>query len=406
MLLATHASALEPPAACSSAKRKASSKSAGAGLLCVSKAAVAGTPVDAACTQKAEESLAAAFSKADAKGGCLSEGDGSAFAAQLVQCVADVRAQLGVPGQPSASACTAAKLKAAAKRFSSKGKCHSAAAAKFLPVDAACLRKADDRFTASFAKAEEGADCLTTGDAAATGVIVDACLEEQDARLCADASGRACGALSTALSPQQSPEYYVDQANIYFDTLDTRFDPDIVPNYSPLTARWELPPWLYLTGYGRNHMISTTRYALAADPSTVPVRDCRYFPVQPFARCVVSFEYGQGSCPIYEEFTFNDQGQMTFVEAWSDLPGYLPGDAIGDRWAEAPTFHRLSTKVPGLGNASGLIDLDASWMNRAAAEDAEVADFVRRANDWYTTWNEALAEQGPDYFARGCGWMP
>ena len=153
-------------------------------------------------------------------------------------------------------------------------------------------------------------------------------------------------------------------------------------------------------------MITTTRFALASDPSTVPVRDCRFFPVQPFARCVVSFEYAHGSCPIYEEFTFNDQGQMTFIEAWSDLPAFLPGDAVSDRWAEDPGFHRLSTKVPGLGNASGLIDLEASWMNRAATADTEVADFVRRANDWYTTWNEALAEQGPDYFARGCGWMP
>jgi hypothetical protein len=58
-------------------------------------------------------------------------------------------------------------------------------------------------------------------------------------------------ALATALRPQQPPGYYVDQANKYFDTLDTSADPASVPNYSLLVARWELPPWLWLTGYGR-----------------------------------------------------------------------------------------------------------------------------------------------------------
>ena len=74
-------------------------------------------------------------------------------------------------------------------------------------------------------------------------------------------------------------------------------------------------------------MIVTTNAALALDPSTVPVRDCRAFSVQPFARCYVTFEYAEGSCPIYEEFVFNDQGEMTFIEAcraWKAVHGSLP----------------------------------------------------------------------------------
>ncbi|MFM7736264.1 MAG: hypothetical protein ACKPBU_09855, partial [Alphaproteobacteria bacterium] len=35
--------------------------------------------------------------------------------------------------------------------------------------------------------------------------------------------------LSTALSPTRSAAYYVEQANVYFDGLDLRADPAIVP---------------------------------------------------------------------------------------------------------------------------------------------------------------------------------
>lgn len=215
---------------------------------------------------------------------------------------------------------------------------------------------------------------------------------------------RSPDALATGLTPLQSPEYYVDQAHKYFDTLDTSADPDSSPTYSTLVARWELPPWLWLTGYARDNMILTTQLAVDLTPSTVPTRDCRAFPVQPFARCYVTFEYEEGPCPIYEEFVFNDQGEMTFIEAWSDQPGLLPTSDPNDRWAERPEVQRLSTKVPGLGNETGLIDLDSEGMQRAAEEDPEVADFVRRARDFWPTWRQAAMDARPDYFARGCGW--
>lgn len=216
--------------------------------------------------------------------------------------------------------------------------------------------------------------------------------------------GRSTDALATALTPKFPPEYYVDQAHKYFDTLDTSADADSAPSYSQLVARWELPPWLWLTGFGRENMVITTDLAVSLDPSTVPTRDCRAFSVQPFARCYVVFEYEEGPCPIYEEFVFNDQGEMTFIEAWSDQPGLLPMADPSDRWAEGSDVHRLSTKIPGLGNETGLIDLDSEAMRQAADDDPEVADFVRRANDFWGTYLEANQEAGPDYYARGCGW--
>ncbi len=212
------------------------------------------------------------------------------------------------------------------------------------------------------------------------------------------------GAPSTVLAPTQAPEYYVEQGRRYFDTFDTSADRASIPNYAPEVARWEWPPWLKLTGYGRDLILATDPAALQHDPSTVPVRDCRAFPVQPFARCHVSFQYAQGACPIYEEFTFNDAGEITFIEAWSDRAGFLPTGDPMDRWAEGPRVHRLSTRVPGLGHGSGRVDLDAASTTAAAAADPEIADFVARAREFWRYWFEEYGAAGDTLYARGCGW--
>jgi hypothetical protein len=216
------------------------------------------------------------------------------------------------------------------------------------------------------------------------------------------------GATSRCLTATRAPEYYVDEALKYFDTLDIDADRERIPAYSDLVARWEWPPWLLLTAYERQVMLDTAEILRVGDPSTVPTRDCRFFAVQPFARCYVSFQYEEGACPIYEEFTFNDQGETTFIEAWSDLPGLNATPDAEDRWAEgaegAAGVHRLSTRVPGLGNATGRIDLDSPWMADAAVSDPELADFVFRARDMWEAWFDLLGASDDDFFAQGCGW--
>ena len=241
---------------------------------------------------------------------------------------------------------------------------------------------------------DDGSNHATPADAAADDTTV------ADAAPLAD---RGPGALSTA-TPATMPEaWYVEQAEIYFDTLDTRADPEIVPEYSDLVARWEWPPWLLLTGYGRDNMVILTRAALRLDASTVPERDCRFFPTQPFARCYVEFEYAEGRCPIYEEFTYSDTGEMTFIEAWSDLPGLLPFADPADRWGEA-TVNRLSTRVPGLGTPTGLIDPTSPEMRAAAESDPDVADLIRRTDNFGAAWAEAFANAPDNLYAVGCGW--
>ena len=209
-----------------------------------------------------------------------------------------------------------------------------------------------------------------------------------------------CGtpaAKSRCLEPQQAPEYYVEQSLKYFDTLATFVNPLSVPNYSTLVARWEWPPWLLLTGFGKTNMI-VTDLMLKLWPTGYVERDCRAFPVQPFGRCHVIFNYfPDNHCAIYEEFTFNDQGEMTFIEAWSDLPGYLPMADASDVWAQGDDVHRLSTELPGLGNSEGLIDLDAPWMEAAAQENSDVADFLRRARKPFEAWITELLEHEGGY---------
>jgi hypothetical protein len=220
---------------------------------------------------------------------------------------------------------------------------------------------------------------------------------------CTDNGG--ADGLSTCLEPAHSDAYYEAQSHLYFNTMDANEDRDVGPNYAELVARWEWPPWLKLTAFGREDIIESD-LLLRLYESTVPERDCRAFGRQPFGRCRVTFYYteheGRG-CPIYEEFTFNDAGEVTFIEAWSDLPGMLPMDD-SDEWAEGDTVDRLSTRIPGLGSAEGRVDLSSSALAEAAAEDDDVADFVARATDWRAAWVEELEGAGDDLWERGCGW--
>jgi hypothetical protein len=73
-------------------------------------------------------------------------------------------------------------------------------------------------------------------------------------------------------------------------------------------------------------------------PTRVVNRVCKIATTQPFGRCHVTFKYFGRNAPvnIYEEFTFNEFGEITFIEAWPDSPEI-------SAMAEANTIKRLST---------------------------------------------------------------
>ena len=191
---------------------------------------------------------------------------------------------------------------------------------------------------------------------------------------------------STVLTPKFSADYYADQSNKYFDTLDSYASRKSKPKYSKNVIRWEWYPWLKLTGFKKLFM--NFDYFLTWYPTKVVNRECRGFDVQPFGRCHVRFEYKnpKHNVDIYEEFTFNDQGEITFIEAWTDEPGFWPMSDPNDYWAEG-IVNRLSTRVPGLGSSNGLVRLRNPHLKKLAKSDPEVKDLFKRLRNpayWWT----------------------
>ena len=79
---------------CAAAKRKAAGKKAASKLLCNAKAAIAGGAVDPGCLGNAEVTFANAFKKAEAKGGCATQGDASSIEQAVNGFVTQVASQL------------------------------------------------------------------------------------------------------------------------------------------------------------------------------------------------------------------------------------------------------------------------------------------------------------------------
>jgi len=87
---------------------------------------------------------------------------------------------------------------------------------------------------------------------------------------------------------------------------------------------------------------------------------------------------------------------MTFIEAWSDYESLLPttsgADSLWDQqeyWG-MKEVNRLSTKVPGLGNSTGRINLYSPCMNEASEKDKDIAELQMRAKDANKFWMQEL----------------
>ena len=85
----------------------------------------------------------------------------------------------------------------------------------------------------------------TAGDQATTG---GGLVQEPALNDCRDPDTE--GATARCLQAELPADHYEREALKYFDTLDVDAPEDSIPEYAPLVARWEWPPWLLLTGYG------------------------------------------------------------------------------------------------------------------------------------------------------------
>jgi len=206
-------------------------------------------------------------------------------------------------------------------------------------------------------------------------------------------------ALAFTLKPKYSPEYYKLQCDLYFTHLESRIA-DRVEFYCSLTCvRWEWPPWDLLTGQGMINIMYADMVDRDQNECIVAERNIRFYDVQPFGRAIITIYYGdniktrQHPIKIYEEFTFNDFGQVTFIEAWScQQSEYLPGfDAEG--WPiEIPT--RLSYLIPGLGHITGEINVNTEAVQHAALQNKYVADYVERSKHFMLAVSEAHLVNG------------
>ena len=100
---------------------------------------------------------------------CLSLACTTASVLAMVLLTGHAATARATPGEK----CSAAKVKAAAKKAKAQLFCHAKATLKATAVDQACLSKADANFLKAFQKAEAKGGCATTGDAAAIESTVD-----------------------------------------------------------------------------------------------------------------------------------------------------------------------------------------------------------------------------------------
>lgn len=188
---------------------------------------------------------------------------------------------------------------------------------------------------------------------------------------------------STQSIPTYELSYYAEESNKYFDTLDSYAPIQSKPKYSNHVIRWEWYPWLFLTGHGKESL-KLDRFLLYY-PTKVINRKCQGFKVQPFGRCHVTFHYLKGDhlVDIYEEFTFNEKGEITFIEAWTDKEEFLPMKKT-DYWAQAKNIKRLSTRIPGLGDSNGNYDYEK--LKSLAPKDKDIKNLLKRLRHPILYW--------------------
>ena len=131
---------------CAQSSIDAAGKAAKAEAACYAKALQKGTPVDAACLQKASDGFASGFSKATAKGGCLVPDADPGSVQGSVDATIQNAIQIVTNGSPGPDQCFAKKLTAIGKKMQAFTKCFSKAAKAGEQVDEACGQKAAASF--------------------------------------------------------------------------------------------------------------------------------------------------------------------------------------------------------------------------------------------------------------------
>lgn len=169
MTLASSSAGAQAPNDCAAVKIRAAIKKANCKINLESRQASAGRPVDQAKVETCEGKFATAFTRREAKGGCLAVGDAASIEALVDAFVADLdtRLSIGVP-----NACQADKLQAAARAVACAGALEVKRARTGAPVDPDRADRCSSTFFLSFMRSDGRRTCTTTGDTPAVGAVI------------------------------------------------------------------------------------------------------------------------------------------------------------------------------------------------------------------------------------------
>ena len=160
-------------------------------LLCSSKEATKGVAsVEPGCIAKVRNKFAKAYDKVV---GC-STPPAAQCESIADACQTQVRGALPDGNATTPSKCEAARLKAAGKKAKAKLNCYAKVAKQNLPVDPACLGKAEAKFTAAYNKVSGCATDGPSGQANTESLVDSACV---NAVITADNTGRVTGICAT-----------------------------------------------------------------------------------------------------------------------------------------------------------------------------------------------------------------
>ena len=242
-----------PAQKCTAAKLKASAKKLSAKLACYAKAASKNAPVDDGCLGTAETNFRTAFSKAELKGACITNGDATPVEAGIEAFVQSLVTALPDGGTKSGGKCASGKRKAAGKKAMAMLLCYAKTATKSMPVDSACLGKASANLGKAFTKAEKKGGCITTGDAMAVEDAVDAIV----AQVVAELTGSVTTTTTTTTSSGGGT------TSTAGGTTSTATGPTSTAT-GPGTTSTTMGPAVHIVMVGPNNM-------LIFDPATLPI---------------------------------------------------------------------------------------------------------------------------------------
>src|SRR6185295_4456925 len=144
---------------CTFAKLGAAGKKVTANLKCHQRATERGAAVDPACLDRAGQTFAGRFARAELHPPCFAVGDAASSEATIDGLIDDLVAALRPTTERSL--CAGAKLAVAGKRGAAQLNCHRSAVVRGQVVKPECVTDAKDRFATDWARAELRPDCLT-----------------------------------------------------------------------------------------------------------------------------------------------------------------------------------------------------------------------------------------------------